>query len=114
MKRVAVYLVMLKMNNKTRENKMETKWNKNFKATTLNKPLDSIFIILNRFWRQTRFSIDLSELWKHYRINNSKNKSADLIANILNINDEDYNREHYKNELIRIYDKSYPYIRIGD
>ena len=62
----------------------------------------SLMNIINGFNRRTRFNVPLSELWKYYRINNSKNKSADLILDILNINDE---TEHYKKQVIKFYEE---------
>ncbi len=59
--------------------------------------------IINKFNRRVRYNIDLSELWKYYRINNNINKTSALILNILNINNE---REYYKKDLIKFYEKT--------
>ena len=62
----------------------------------------SLMFKINGFNRRTKFNVHLSELWKYYRINNSKNKSADLILDILNINDE---KENYKKDIINRFEK---------
>ena len=59
---------------------------------------------LNRFWWETKFRIDTEDLWKYLRRNNSVNKTALLMLEILNI------KQDLKHELIKEYEKNHTLI----